>query len=121
MTAHKHAQKMLLYAQDAIETDQPWERWEENLTTSWETCTTHPIWDENLEYRRKKSTININGFDVPEPIREYSYDRIWTFNLIEPLNTILDFSSPYWNYGLIHRTKEDAELHRKALISFTLR
>ena len=28
MTAHKHAALMLQYAQDAVETAKPWERWE---------------------------------------------------------------------------------------------
>lgn len=27
-TPHTHAHNMLLYAQDAAETDRPWERWE---------------------------------------------------------------------------------------------
>jgi len=33
MTAHKHADLMLQYAQDAMETDKPWERWEYSDTS----------------------------------------------------------------------------------------
>ena len=35
MTAHKHANLMLQYAQDAMETDKPWERWEVKAPNEW--------------------------------------------------------------------------------------
>ena len=40
MTAHKHAALMLQYAQDAMETDRPWERWElySDKKKEWFTC-----------------------------------------------------------------------------------
>lgn len=48
---------MLLYAQDAMETDKPWERWEImdalHLGPNWHQCSTHPKWWDDREYRRK--------------------------------------------------------------------
>ena len=32
---HKHAELMMQYAQDAMETDKPWERWESFIKDSW--------------------------------------------------------------------------------------
>ena len=133
MTAHIHAENMRLYAEDALTTDEPWLlwQWKDNLGL-WRnfdshSLTIHPSWYPEVEYRRKPRTININGFEVPEPLR------------IEP-----KFEEPYWiadpasrdladqykwaghtvdfrwlQRGLLHLTKEAAELHAKALLSFT--
>ena len=57
MTAHIHAENMRLYAEDAAETDKPWERWElrANMLTNagWTSFTEAPTWVSNLYYRRK--------------------------------------------------------------------
>lgn len=53
MTAHKHAAAMLQYAQDATETDKPWERWESNSRGVWNDCLHSPAWREGYQYRRK--------------------------------------------------------------------
>jgi len=122
---HPHAESMRLYAQDAMETDKPWERWEFCERGSWRTLADHPLWILRAEYRRKRKTININGYEVPEPVRE-------------PLEMCVTYFLPnlaagpcklYWNNdtsdtawlaaGLIHLTPEDADLHKKALLSFT--
>lgn len=52
---HKHFRHMADYAQDAAETDKPWERWEMSggNESKWRQNKTHPTWAENLEYRRK--------------------------------------------------------------------
>ena len=44
--AHKHAALMALYAQDAQETETPWERWECNTggVLGWVTMLYHPAW-----------------------------------------------------------------------------
>lgn len=57
MTAHVHAEAMALYAQDAAETDKPWERWERNLKDLdiWYGLSTHPTWLRTCTYRRKPS------------------------------------------------------------------
>jgi hypothetical protein len=55
MSKHIHAENMRLYAEDAAETDAPWERWELKYVgaSRWEPCQVNPIWDERRNYRRK--------------------------------------------------------------------
>ncbi len=55
MTAHIHAALILQFAQDAAETDKPWERWQCRSSSSktWTTLTACPRWDAGVEYRRK--------------------------------------------------------------------
>lgn len=54
MFKHKHAEAMALYAEDALKSKTPWERWELRLnnTGEWKKCTFTPTWNEHFEYRR---------------------------------------------------------------------
>ena len=76
--------------------------------------------------RRKPRTININGFLVPEPLRDgleiggvyFLADCIC--NEIEEYRwSGSDIALLWLPSGLLHSTKEAAELHAKALLSFT--
>ena len=74
MAKHIHADLMLQYAQDAMETDKPWERWE-LFDDGWYGLTNHPVWHFNTEYRRKPKMLSVtlaNSEVVswPEPVRE---------------------------------------------------
>jgi hypothetical protein len=55
MTPHKHAELMAEYAKDAMETDKPWERWEQRHECNgfWSQATNHPLWEDTFFYRRK--------------------------------------------------------------------
>ena len=75
----------------------------------------------------KPKTININGYEVPEPVRTRLNDGD-TYYIPDVLS--YDFYiSDWWsntdqdlkflNLGLIHLTKEAAIQHAKALLSFT--
>jgi hypothetical protein len=56
-SAQKHRANMALYAQDAAETDKPWERWQyADKDGNWYDCAIHPSWAYPAEYRRKKAT-----------------------------------------------------------------
>lgn len=119
---------MLQYAQDAAETNTPWERWQTKDTDSenWRNIFNHPNWFEHYEYRRKPSFIVINGIEVPEPMREkleigdiYYVPHVtykiaeklkWTGNMIDIFNL---------NNGLVHLTESDAFTHSYALLSLT--
>jgi len=61
MSAHIHAALMLQYAQDAAETDKPWERWESLPSTStsldWIGCVANPFWHFGVQYRRKATRL----------------------------------------------------------------
>jgi hypothetical protein len=141
MSKHVHADLMLQYAQDAQETDKPWERWQlkepemiVNMTSTVDAdgflnCVRHPKWDKDTQYRRKPKTININGYEVPEPVRVihggHTYYSFTLSNVFGFRVTRLYHGSgeivPYHlvDAGLVHATREAAEIHAKALLSFT--
>lgn len=127
---HKHAELMAQYAQDAMETDKPWERWEYlaiACSNTWRKCEGQPAWHFTMKYRRKPRTININGFEVPEPVRELLKDGAEYY--IPSLKSSGGHDCHNWHgddydnlwlaKGLIHLTKEAAQTHAKALLSFT--
>ena len=132
MSKHPHAESMMEYAKDALETDKPWERWEYKhcLSSVWSGCLAgHPEWDARKKYRRKPKTNNINGYEVPEPVRragtgmDYWFPKTtqphvgsiqgWTETSVKHRGLLQD--------GMLHNTREAAELHAKALLSFTKR
>jgi hypothetical protein len=64
MTAHPHAENMRLYAEDAAETDKPWERWESRSVHAtagdpWAQHKDHPAWHRLLQYRRKPKPLEM--------------------------------------------------------------
>ena len=76
MTAHKHAALMAQYAQDALETETPWERWQmrpEGGTEGWRNCSGRLCFSERFEYRRKPRTLTYS-VTIPEPLREAPHD-----------------------------------------------
>ena len=69
MTAHKHADLMLQYAKDAMETDRPWERWEVKIKNGeWCELNGNPNWVEDWGYRRKSQVIRVGRHAFPKPI-----------------------------------------------------
>ena len=63
---HKHAELMAQYALDAMETNEPWLRWEFYNKTFGRRIDSHvvtPSWYEQTEYRRKPQTKNMT---IPE-------------------------------------------------------
>ena len=129
-----HAESMTLYAQDAMETEKPWERWEvlRNGDDSgyWNRLRTHPEWHSLSAYRRIAKPININGFEVPEPCRNPLNigEKYYIPNLRLGINGRYisgygwDNSSVdirHMNNGLIHLSEKSAEIHAKALLTFS--
>ena len=114
---HIHAAAMAEYAKDAAETDMPWERWEcARRGEEYSPLIDHPVWRDDIKYRRKPKVILINGHEVPEPHRKPLEidDPYWT------LTSFIDGVSEYcWandlddndalKSGFIHLTKEAAE------------
>ena len=88
MTAHKHAALMLQYAQDAAETDKPWERWEylKHQSSDWGPVSCMIGWFPENEYRRKPRTMTYT-VTIPEPLREAP-------ELLEALKLALE----YWRH-----------------------
>ena len=123
---HPHAASMLLYAEDAAETDKPWEWWEfKGCDAGFNRCLKHPEWQEQFEYRRIPKTITVNGIEVPEPIREepkvgekYFLVHISAFTLVTYNSWANDAYDTQWlNKGLLHFTEEAAIAHAKALLA----
>lgn len=126
---HRHAELMKIYAEDAMETEKPWERWEYSLEGKvWMDLISQPRWGDDYEYRRKPRTVNINGFEVPEPVRSPLEKKqkyyIPVINLLlKPCDNHVwggdGFDECFLNRGLIHLTEEAAIKHAEALLSFT--
>jgi hypothetical protein len=76
-------------------------------------------------FQIKPKTININGFEVPCPIRKLNDKQVyyWINVALGIVNTTYFASYDEDNArlvnGVVHLTKEAAELHLKALLSFT--
>lgn len=137
LKAHKHAEAMKLYAEDAATTDKPWELWEHLYGTygdeeDWCDLENNPTWSENRCYRRKvvkPKTININGYEVPKPYRGsigigskyYVADTTNRSDSVVPAHSwaYLNYEKDLMKKGLIHLTQEAAQKHVEALFSFT--
>ena len=133
MTAHKHAELMAQYAQDAMETDKPWERWEDaisgvDLIDPWETLCQNPCWDVSFKYRRKPRPIRIGEYDVPEPVRDRDLFKEGQYYWMPSIENGAKQSTWFADFddnarilmGLIYLTEEDAELCSEALRSLLL-
>jgi hypothetical protein len=134
---HPHAELMAQYAEDAKTTDKPWRLWEGSTGDGTSRgLRGHPSWNPNFYFRRKPRTININGYEVPEPVRVQSGSTVLTLWVCRPIQEVVSIVT-YLNSnlfpednteeavlslsekGLLHATREAAELHAKALLSFT--
>ena len=118
---------MALYAEDALVTDKPWELWEFRYTDDkWRELQTHPRWFTDYKYHRKPKTININGFEVPEPMRvrpavgdNYFYPHLLSGGVRTYPWVGDEIDQRAFKSGQCHLTKEAAESHLEALLSFT--
>lgn len=127
--AHIHAEFMKQYAEDAAETDEPWRRWEhwEKVNGRWFSLHGHPSWHETKRYRRKPRTININGHEVPEPLRQalvrgasYYVPNVFSEGRADQMVwTGDDFDLRSLKRGLVHLNRAAAKAHAQALLSFT--
>lgn len=133
MTAHKHAALMLQYAQDAAETDRPWERWEwwYSSANKFVPCCRHPSWNANYEFRRKsqvtKVTVNGKRMEFPRPLQTvpsvgtklYYPDtlggRLALFEPVGPICVGEDFGIEWMEQGIYHLTREAAQAHADVL------
>ena len=127
MTKHIHAELMMEYAKDAMESDTPWVNWESRCGTDyWHQCDLHPFWKRDREYRRKPKTIRIGEFDVPEPMRVVSSKQGGYWLVHTALGKVIfhvwdgtEKEYLWLNHGYCQSTQEGAELMLKALLSLT--
>lgn len=76
-------------------------------------------------WRIKPKTIRIGDYDVPEPLREMKQGQVYWIattsgDVCHSIKNYGDSADVIWlARGLCHATREAAELHTKALLSFT--
>lgn len=129
MSAHPHAALMLLYAQDAAETDEPWVRWEYQVPDdgSWCLCVEGPRWIPDVKYRRQAKMMSVNGHEFPDPLRAAPEvgETYWTIYLIDgdPVSPHVwgggEYDTRALQRGIAHSTKDAALAHVRALLSVT--
>lgn len=123
INGHPHADLIMKYAEIAQHDAEPWEYFEADFGCGWvdvAVLTFH----EAAKYRLKPRTININGFEVPEPLRHEPSDGtdyyVLDMSEVSEMTWTSDVSEYQWlNAGIIHLTREVAEKHLEALLSFT--
>lgn len=132
MTAHIHAKLMAQFAIDAQNSETPWERWKFKAPgdSCWSNCVYSPHWFDEYEYMRipEHCIININGYEVPEPMREAP--KVGTkYFVASAAYCTYKMDSFKWDggagdykflaAGICHLSEDDAAIHTKALLSFT--
>lgn len=127
MSGHPHAELMAKAAEIA-KTDKKWYRHFQFKTSDddiWRDFCGVFGFHESDVLRLKPRTIDINGHQVPEPVREPLNlgQKYWvadTANFTEEKKWTDSFSCQRWlARGILHLTKEAAETHIAALLSFT--
>ena len=127
MAKHIHAENMALYAQDAQETPEPWERWEFNsIGRKWSQLTSNPTWVTSIQYRRKPKMISVtlaSGEVVswPEPhkgdlnVGQHCYLVVHNGDVEHVCLALHSHKHKSVQFGMVHLTKEAAEQHSYAL------
>lgn len=121
---HVHADLMMKYAEIAQRDPKPWTYFQvSDDSVKWFNCVQEVQFLSKNNYRLKPRTINVNGFEVPEPIRQMSVGNIYYIVKTPFVEGITCNSEPYETQlissGVVHLTRENAEKHLEALLSFT--
>ena len=125
VTGHKHASLMLEYAKDALSNEKPWNDWEfrSSVGSDWASLPSHPEWDLQREYRRKPSTVTINGFKCKAGVKDPVFDELYYLAATSVTAFFCslrytDFYKHLADAGLLHADKEDAITMAKAMLAF---
>ena len=131
MTAYPKAALLAELAEVAKTDEKPWEEFEYCSRAGWFTCgCLAEVLRADCPVRRKPRTIKINGYDVPEPLREAPANNtsVWIVDVsaMEPwLGSYTNdpvYKYTHWlDAGLLHLTEKAAQTHIDALLSFTRR
>ena len=127
MAKHVHADNIVLYGQDAQETETPWDRWQIDINGKWQDLGECFYFMPEHQYRRKPKMISVtlaSGEVVswPEPHRtELEYgDSYFYFvpthgDIMRKTWDCAPWDRTTLSNGYIHLTKEGAEQHAAAL------
>jgi hypothetical protein len=130
MKEHPHAWALREIADGAPISDYEVQhtKWIEQKCPRWEDSSDWCGWiignPEEWQVRRKQKAIMVNGFEVPEPVREALKKGVeyWiAFPSIPELAWDFQWAGDIYdrhrlNHGLIHLTKEAAIAHAKAML-----
>ncbi|QDU35651.1 hypothetical protein [Proteus phage vB_PmiP_RS10pmA] len=122
---HVHADLMMKYAEIAQRDPKPWTYFQVSYdSVEWVDCLQELQFLSKLNYRLKPRTININGFEVPEPLKlspVRGTERYFVSTPYIEREVYMggDINTKMLKAGLIHLTRENAEKHLEALLSFT--
>lgn len=128
---HPHAESIMLFAHQSLESQTPWVFWEfsHDNGKTWIPCGKCPSWGENILYRQRSPKIQVGDVMVNRPIDTPPEIGTTIF--------VTDITSPFMYYrtqwtgtysnsntemlkrGLVHLTQESAIEHSKALISLS--
>lgn len=132
MTAHPKAALLRELYEVAATNDKPWKEFEyQHPRSGWHACAwLTEVLREDYPVRRKPRTIRIGNYDVPEPLRVAPPNNTAVYVADSTLERPICGSytnDPCYKYaqwldaGLLYLTKEAAQLHIDALLSFTRR
>ena len=128
---HKHAELMMQYAQDAMETPYPWERWEYQTESMqegdvWNNCFPNPSFDVRYKYRRKPKMLSVtlaNGEIVswPEPEKNKPVHGCDYFYIEGQYTVKLGWfdrtdDRDRLEAGIVHLSSDAVRAHRDALL-----
>lgn len=124
MTKHRHAELMMQYAEDAMETDEPWLLWQYRCEGKWKQCLAHPSWAKSGTFRRKPEPIRVGNYEFPSPEinplklnDKYWYIEISDYGFYAQYRTWTDSNKDrqLLNSRLVHTNMEDAKQHANVL------
>ena len=129
MAKHIHAELMMQYAQDAMETPEPWERWEMygKVAGTWLPLSECFFWRPENQYRRKPKMcyVRLASGEVvswPEPLNKLpEHDtQLWYLNGGSTYSCCNSHDNNYLltdalKSGTLHLTEENAIQHIDAL------
>ncbi len=125
MSGHPHADLMAKAAEIA-KTDKEWySQFQRLIGGEWQTPIVGFVFQPEIKYRLKPRFIDINGHQVTEPVREPLEDdqEYWIADIRYAVSVFNwennDADNRWLERGIIHLTKEAAEAHSAALLSFT--
>ena len=125
-TQHPHADSILLFAQQALDSKTPWAFWEFSLDSgkTWKPCLVCPQWNETALYRQKQQTMKIGDMVVRRSI-DFKPKNGTTIFVATVASSLL-YHKTQWTgsesnnellkRGLVHLTQDGAIEHSKALI-----
>lgn len=126
MAKHVHADNIVLYGQDAQETETPWDRWQININGKWQDLGECFYFMPEHQYRRKPRMMSVklaSGEVVswPEPQRTaLEYGDAYFYVDVDGSAMVEEWECLEWDRralsdGWVHLTEEAAQQHASAL------